>query len=176
MSTRRVTLGRVSGVFGIKGWLKVYSYTRPPENIFRYRRWWLSRGEGFQVSVLASEVHNQSLVVQLSDAAGKPIEDREIAAGLIGAEIAVDREMLPSLGEGLYYWVDLIGLRVETPEGMSLGTVSDVTSNGAQDVLVIAGTEAEGGAERLIPFVSPQIVQEVDMAAGRIICDWQPDW
>src|SRR3546814_15411293 len=93
MTSRRVTLGRVSGVFGIKGWLRVHSYTRPPENILDYRRWWLSRGEGFETRVLSSQVQNRSLVVQLSDAAGNAIEDREIAAGLIGVEIAVDRDV-----------------------------------------------------------------------------------
>lgn len=172
MTARRVTLGRVSGVFGIKGWIKVYSYTRPPENILQYRRWWLSRGEGFEVSVLASQVQGQSLVAQLSDAGGTPIKDRDVAAGLIGAEIAVDRELLPKLPDGEFYWVDLLGMQVENSEGVALGAVTDVTSNGAQDVLVVG----EGETERLIPFVSPQIVREIDHAARRIVCDWQPDW
>nr|WP_241695994.1 ribosome maturation factor RimM [Solimonas terrae] len=165
-------MGRVSGVFGIKGWIRVHSYTRPPENILNYRRWWLHHGGGFEAKVLASQVQNRSLVVQLSDAAGLAIEDREVAAGLVGAEIAVDRDALPKLGDGEYYWIDLIGLRVESLEGAALGTVTDVTSNGAQDVLVLGA----GEVERMIPVVRPQIVREIDMAAGRIVCDWQPDW
>lgn len=172
MTSRRVTLGRVSGVFGVKGWLKVHSYTRPPENILNYRRWWLSRGEGFESRVLSSLIQGRSLVVQISDAAGNAIEDREVAAGLIGTEIAVDRDVLPKLGDGEYYWIDLIGMRVESLEGAVLGTVTDVTSNGAQDVLVMQA----GETERLIPIVRPQIVREIDSATGRIVCDWQPDW
>lgn len=176
MTSRRVTLGRVSGVFGIKGWLRVHSYTRPPENILNYRRWWLSRGDGVETKVLGSQVQNRSLVVQLSDAAGNAIEDREVAAGLIGVEIAVDRDVLPKLGDGEYYWIDLIGLRVESLDGAALGTVTDVTSNGAQDVLVMTAPDGDGEIERLIPIVRPQIVREIDMEAGRIVCDWQPDW
>lgn len=172
MTSRRVTLGRVSGVFGVKGWLKVHSYTRPPENILNYRRWWLSRGDGFETGVLSSLIQGRSLVVQLSDAAGNAIDDREVAAGLIGTEIAVDRDVLPKLGDGEYYWIDLIGMRVESLDGAMLGTVTDVTSNGAQDVLVME----QGEIERMIPIVRPQIVREIDMAAGRIVCDWQPDW
>lgn len=172
MTSRRVTLGRVSGVFGVKGWLKVHSYTRPPENILNYRRWWLSRGEGFESRVLSSLIQGRSLVVQISDAAGNAIEDREVAAGLIGTEIAVDRDVLPKLGDGEYYWIDLIGMRVESLEGAALGTVTDVTSNGAQDVLVMQA----GETERLIPIVRPQIVREINSATGRIVCDWQPDW
>ncbi|NKF22539.1 ribosome maturation factor RimM [Solimonas marina] len=172
MTTHRVTLGRVSGVFGVKGWIKVHSYTRPPDNILRYRQWWLTSGDGFEAKVLASQIQGQGLIAQLSDANGSPIDDRDVAAALIGAEIAVPREALPALPEGEHYWVDMVGLRVENPDGVSLGTVSDVTSNGAQDVLVVM----DGDTERMIPFVTPQIVLDVDRVAGRIVCEWQPDW
>src|SRR3546814_20594062 len=121
-------------------------------------------GEGFETRVLSSQVQNRSLVVQLSDAAGNAIEDREIAAGLIGVEIAVDRDVLPKLGDGEYYWLDMIGLRVESLEGVALGTVTAVTSNGAQDVLVMQA----GATERLVQIVQPQIVREIDMEAGRM--------
>ncbi len=79
---------------------------------------------------------------------------------------------MPRLPEGQYYWVDLIGHQVENLEGVALGTVADVTSNGAQDVLVVS----DASVRRLIPFVAPQIVKQVDSAAGRIVCDWQPDY
>src|SRR3546814_6110163 len=129
MTSHRVTLGSVSGVFGIKGWLRVHSYTRPPENILDYRRWWLSRGEGFETRVLSSQVQNHILVVQLSDAAGNAFEDREIAAGLIGVEIAVDRDVMPTRGDGAYYWPALLGLPVESLAGVALGTVTAVHRN-----------------------------------------------
>nr|WP_051361776.1 ribosome maturation factor RimM [Solimonas soli] len=172
-----MTLGRVAGVHGVQGWIKVYSYTRPAQNILKYRRWWLVHGDGFEAQLLAGKVQGNGLVAQISDASGKPIEDRDVAAGLIGAEIQVERGEMPKLPEGQFYWADLLGLAVMNTEGVALGTVTDVTSNGAQDVLVItADAGGEGETERLIPFVSPQIVREVDPAAGRIVCEWQPDW
>ncbi len=172
MAARRVTLGRVAGVYGVKGWIRVHSYTRPADNILKYRRWWLRHCDGMEVQVLAAQAQGNGLVAHLGTAAGEPIDDRDVAAGLVGAEIDVEREALPTLAAGQYYWADLLGLRVEGADGVALGTVTDVTSNGAQDVLVVH----EGERERLIPFVSPQIVREVDLDQGRIVCEWQPDW
>ena len=175
MTGRRVTLGRVSGVFGVKGWIKVYSYTRPAANILRYRKWWIvteAGREAYRAEVVAGQQQGPALVAQISDAAGQPIDDRDRAAALIGASIEVERDELPKLREGEFYWIDLIGVKVESVEGAYLGTVTDVTSNGAQDVLVLK----DGDTERLIPFVREHIVREVDLPAGRIVCAWQPDW
>lgn len=174
MTESRVTLGRVAGVYGIKGWVKIHSETRPIENILRYRRWWIG-GEGrqeYRANVVGGHPHGGTVVAQLSAADGRPIDDRDVAAGLIGATIQVDRSELPKLPKGQYYWVDLLGQRVENTQGTVLGTVTDVTSNGAQDVLVVG----DGAVRRLIPFVVPQIVVEVDLAAGRIVCDWLPEY
>lgn len=172
MDARRVTLGRVSGVFGVKGWIKLHSYTRPAENILKYRRWWIAAREPYEAVLVSGQAQNRSLIAQISDANGQPISDRDIAASLIGSEIQVERAALPKLSAGELYWTDLLGLRVENLDGVPLGTVSDVTSNGAQDVLVIA----DGEVERLIPFVHGPIVHDVDTEAGRIVCDWQPDY
>lgn len=176
MEGRRVTLGRVAGVYGVKGWIKVYSYTRPAQNILKYRRWWLVHGDGFEAQLLAGKVQGSSLVAQIGDAEGKAIEDRDVAAGFIGAEIQVERSEMPKLPDGQFYWADLLGLKVENTDGVPLGAVVDVTSNGAQDILVIVEQQGDAKTERLIPFVCPQIVREVDMPGGRIICEWQPDW
>lgn len=170
MDAGRVTLGRVAGVHGVKGWIRLYSLTRPAQNILNYRRWWIGGADGFEAQVLATQEHN--LLAQISGADGRPIEDRDVAAALIGKDIAVDRAAMPKLKKGQYYWADLLGLKVENGEGVALGTVTDVTSNGAQDVLVVG----DGDIERLIPFVLGPVVSKVDMAGGRIICDWQPDW
>lgn len=171
MQARRVTLGRVAGVYGVQGWVKVYSYTDPPENILKYRRWWLSHGDGYQAELIDGRQQGRGVVAQLSDAQGQAIVDRDQAAALIGAEIQVEREALPKLRKDQFYWIDLLGLKVENTEGQLLGTVDDVTSNGAQDVLVV-----QGETQRLIPFVRPQIVKDVDLAQQRIVCDWQADW
>lgn len=170
----RVRLGRVAGVFGIQGWVRIASETRPADNIFRYRRWWLGDAEsGFEVRVVArSKPESTSLLAQLSGRDGSPITDRDVAQGLVGLEISVEREALPKLPEGEYYWVDLVGLEVINVEGVSLGVIREMTSNGAQDVMVVVADEGE----RLIPFVRGPIVQSVDMDARRIVCDWQAEW
>jgi len=174
MKQGRVTLGRVAGVYGIKGWLRIHSDTRPIDNVLRYKRWWISGGNRaeYLATVIEGRPQGGGLVAQISTADGEPITDRDIAATLLGATIQVDRSDMPRLPEGQYYWIDLIGHQVENLEGVALGTVADVTSNGAQDVLIVD----DASVRRLIPFVSPHIVKQVDSAAGRIICDWQPDY
>lgn len=174
MGSPRVTLGRVAGVYGVKGWLRIHSETRPRTNILNYRHWWIG-GEGrpeYRARVVDGRAHGAAVVAQLGAVDGTPIEDRDVAAALVGATLQVERAELPRLGQDEYYWVDLIGQRVENKQGIVLGTVTDMTSNGAQDVLVIG----DGAVRRLIPFVMPQIVESVDLAAGRIVCDWQPEY
>lgn len=169
----RVRLGRVAGVYGVQGWLRIASDTRPEANIFRYQQWWLGDdGSGFASGAVAHKVHANGLIAQLRNRSGEPIADRDEAQRLVGKTISVERSSLPRLPEGEYYWIDLMGAEVVNLEGASLGTVVKMTSNGAQDVLVIA----DGDAERLIPFVHGAIVQRVDMEARRIVCDWQLDW
>jgi 16S rRNA processing protein RimM len=170
----RVRLGRVAGVFGIQGWVRIASETRPAENIFRYRRWWLGEQDGgFEVRVVArSKPESNAPLAQLSGRDGLPITDRDVAQGLVGMAISVDRDALPKLPDGEYYWVDLVGLDVINTEGVALGVIREMTSNGAQDVMVLAA----GEQERLIPFVRGPIVQQVDLEARRVVCDWQPEW
>ena len=172
MTGRRVTLGRVAGVYGVKGWLRVTSFTRPVENLLNYSRWRLAREPEVEVEVVEGRVHGRGVAVQLADAQGQTITDRDEAAKLVGASIQVERSELPALPKGQYYWVDLIGCKVETTAGEALGEVSDMTSNGAQDVMVVM----DGKTERLIPFVQPNVVKKIDIDAGRIVCDWHADY
>ncbi|MDP9141820.1 MAG: ribosome maturation factor RimM [Pseudomonadota bacterium] len=174
MAATRVTLGRVAGVYGIKGWLRIDSQTRPVEKILTYPNWWFRQGEQvYQVQRIDGRVQGQGVVVQIRDPQGQVIEDRDIAAKLIGALVEVSRDDLPPLPQGQFYWVDLIGLKALNPAGGVLGTVKEMTSNGAQDVLVVVD---EAGVQRLIPFIREHIVKEVDLAGGRIVCEWELDY
>jgi 16S rRNA processing protein RimM len=168
---RRVTLGRIAGVFGVQGWLRIRSYSDPQKNLLRYKRWFLKAPADREMRLLQGKDQLGGLIVQLGEADGTPIDDRDVAATLIGSEIEVPREELPKLKRGEYYWVDLEGLEVHNVEGELLGTVKAVTSNGPQAVLVL-----EGEQERLIPFVHGPIVQSVDMKARRIVVKWAADW
>lgn len=168
----RLRLGRVAGVFGVRGWVKILSFTQPTDNLLEYGPWWIAKGEGFETRLLDGRVHGTGLVAQLCGADGQPIEDRDVAAGLIGSYIEVERCVLPVLPEGEFYWIDLVGLRVRNLEGVALGEVKEVTNNGAQDVLVLV----DGEAQRLIPFVHGPIIKDVSLADGLIVADWQPEY
>jgi 16S rRNA processing protein RimM len=169
---RRVALGRVAGVFGIKGWVKVHSYTRPIENILDYPRWSIAARQPFEAKLLEGRIHGHGLVARITGADGAPIEDRDLAAALLDAEISVEHSQLPKAPVGSWYWAELIGLTVKTVAGEPLGRVTSVFENGAQDVLVIE----DGDTERMIPFVQGPIIQSVDTAAGVIVAEWSPEW
>jgi 16S rRNA processing protein RimM len=166
-SIRWVTLGRVSGVFGVKGWLKVQSYTHPRTNIATFGAWFLrapSTQRGFEVE--AAREHDAGMVVKL-----RGLDDRDRAREWLGAEIVVERARLPPLAVGEFYWTDLEGLEVRTTAGVMLGKVDHLLATGAHDVLVVRGDK-----ERLIPFVTASVVQRVDLAAGVIVVNWAPDY
>ncbi|MBI2382620.1 MAG: 16S rRNA processing protein RimM [Gammaproteobacteria bacterium] len=163
MSDRRVTLGRIVGVFGVKGWVKVQSYTRPTDNLLRYRRWQLG---GTESELEEGRVHGPGLAVKL-----KGVEDRDTAARLMGLDIAVARDELPKPRKGEIYWVDLMGCRVVSQGGAELGEIVGVTDNGAQDVMLV-----KGEVDRLIPFVAGPIVKKVDLKTRRVVVDWEPDY
>jgi len=163
----RIALGRINGHFGVKGWVKIYSYTKPREQIVAYPTWWLRLGREWRsIKVLEGKAQAKTVIARLEG-----IDSREQAEVLIGAEIAINRDQLQPVAEGEYYWVDLIGLQVETLSGESLGVVEDLMETGANDVLVIRGER-----ERLIPFVQGQFVKEVDLKAGKMRVDWDPEF
>lgn len=171
----RVALGRITGVFGVRGWLKIHAYTRPLENIFDYPRWWIVPGEGkagFEARLLEGRAQGRGLVAQISGVDGQALQDRETSAGLIGAEVQVARAELPPAPQGTYYWADLIGLEVRSESEVVLGRVTAMTDNGAQDVLVVNA----GEQQRLIPFVIGPIVKAVETDDGYLVVAWEPDY
>jgi len=162
-----ITLGRVSGVFGIKGWIKIESYTEPRANIVTYGVWTLRlRNAATAFEVEDGQGQGRSVAAKL-----RGIDDRERAREWVGAEIAVERERLPAIRGDEFYWTDLEGLEVRTTAGVALGKVDRLLATGANDVLVL-----DGPPERLIPFVVGPVVKSVDLAAGLIVVDWSPDY
>jgi len=166
-----IMLGRVSGLFGVKGWIKVYSDTEPRDNILNYSPWYLRRQDGWQpYEVIAGRLHGKGIVAQLADC-----PDRDAAAELIGSSIAIRPDQLPAAGEDEYYWSDLRGLKVITIQGVELGRVVNLMETGANDVLVVREA-GEQGRERLIPFIRHQVIQEVDLENGQLTVDWDPEF
>lgn len=166
-SAKLVTLGRVSGVFGVKGWLKIESYTQPPDNLGRYVPWTLKSVAGERlVAVEAVRNHGKGLIAKFVG-----VDDRDRAREWLGARIDVERGQLPALGANEYYWTDLEGLEVRTPDGTSLGTVDHLLATGGNDVLVLRGS-----VERLVPFLIGSVITRVDLEGGVIEADWPADF
>lgn len=162
-----VVLGRVSGLFGLQGWVRIFSHTDPREGITRYHPVFLRRqGEWQPFEIKAGRAHGAGVVLKFVG-----YDDRDRAAALIQSDIAVRRAQLPPPGPGEYYWSDLAGLRVITLEGVDLGIVDHVFATGANDVLVVKGER-----ERLLPFVKEQVVIEIDLEQRLLRVDWDPDF
>jgi 16S rRNA processing protein RimM len=156
----------VSGLYGVKGWIKVHSYTDPREAILDYKNWLLLRDEDRQSVRLAEGKRHGKTVIARFDG----VDDRDDAAGYVGNEIGVPREQLPDTGRGEFYWTDLEGLQVVHSDGRALGKVAHLLATGANDVLVVRGDQ-----EILIPFVQGEVIKDVDLAAGVINVDWEWD-
>jgi 16S rRNA processing protein RimM len=166
VTTQPVILGRISGLFGVQGWVKVYSYTEPREAVLNYDRWLLSGKDGWQTATVADgQRHGKTIIARIEG-----FVDRDQAATLIGSEIGIPRDEMPETDDDQYYWSDLEGLRVLHRDGTELGTVEYLLETGANDVMVV-----KGELERLIPFVMGKVVLGVDLDRGEIEVDWEWD-
>nr|WP_077286382.1 ribosome maturation factor RimM [Cognaticolwellia aestuarii] len=167
-----VTLGKVGAVYGIKGWLKIHSFTDDQEAILDYFPWSLKLGNKIQsVEITDWRKHNNGIVVKVAG-----IDDRDIAQKLVGSEIFVSEDALSDLPEGEFYWRDLIGMTVVTDKGYDLGQVSDIMETGANDVLVVKANlkDGFGKKERLIPYLMDQVILSVSTENKQICVDWDP--
>lgn len=166
---RMVVLGRLGGPWGIKGWLKVESYTDPPAAILRYPVWHVAapRGSWAVVKLVGGRPQGsgRTMVVELEGVATPE------AARLWGQrEVATPRSQLPPTRPGEYYWDDLPGCRVATVAGRELGIISHFHAFPANPVMVVR----DGEAEHWVPLV-PRHLKQVDLAARRVLVDWDPE-
>ncbi len=174
-----VLVGRITSVFGIKGWVNVYSYTDPAENILDFSEWLLSPSEGDgqgkrqsipelkdcqPIKLSRGQRSGKKIIAQLADS-----QTPEEAARFVRHDVFVRREELPELEEG-YYWIDLEGLQVVNLQGQVLGKVSRMMETGANDVMVVL---AENGEENLIPYVEGRYVLDVNLEDSLIKVDWE---
>ena len=164
-----IVVGRITGLYGVRGWVKIFSHTQPRENILGYATWYLKKQGAWTACELETgRVHGKGVVAKL-----KGCDDRDAAAALMGNTIAIRREQLAQPAPGEYYWTDLVGLRVVNLEEVDLGVVDSLLETGANDVLVV---KQQDGTDRLIPFVQGQFVRSVDLSAGVITVDWDPEF
>lgn len=175
----KVVAGKLTSVYGVKGWVKVHSYTDPPEKIFTFSPWFLASTEegSNHVPVVIDDYrpHGKGLVAHI-----KGVDDRDEAALLCQRLITVEMGELPKLPDGEYYWQQLTGLQVfSSYEGhppVLLGKVSSLMETGANDILVVAPCEGSiDQRERLLPYVDAYVLK-VDLATSSMFVDWDPEF
>lgn len=164
---RVVVLGKVAGTFGVHGWVKINSYTDPPDNILEYEELLIgSSGRWTEVAIEDGRLTGKGVLCKL-----KGIDSPEDArARVVGAELGVRRSHMPPPAPGEYYWSDLEGLEAESVSGERLGKVDHFRTTPAGTMIVIRGER-----EIWVPFVKDRIAK-VDVANGRIVLDWSAEW
>jgi len=184
----KIILGRITGVYGVKGWVKVFSYTDPMESIVDYSPWYIraenrKQAPWTKVKLKAGKRHAKTVVAKFEHC-----NDRDQAMAYIGTEIAIEQKQLEALRKNNeYYWRDLIGLRVINQQDIELGIVKSMLETGANDVLVVSQeTIGEDDSEldeskpetieRLIPWSMHNTVIDVDLKQGLIEVDWDQDF
>lgn len=166
--TEPVVVGRVSGVFGTRGWLRIESYTRPFDNLANYQPWLLRLESGWTPHrLLEARRHHGGLIVALEG-----VTERDRASALVRCDIAVSRALFPAPEPGEFYWADLLDLAVRNRDGIELGRVRGMLETAAHDVVRV---QKDDGGERLIPFVREVYVLEVDLEGGVLLVDWHAD-
>lgn len=157
-------------MFGIKGWLKVFSHCRPKEQILDYKNWQLRSSAGVaQYQLQQGKLHSNGIVIKF-----KYIDDRNQAALFKGSEIWVAKSELSDLNDDEFYWFQLEGLQVENIQGEVLGKVTRMMETGANDVMVVKDAAAK--EEILIPYVREQVIKQVSLEQKTITVDWQKDY
>jgi len=172
-----LAVGRITGCYGVKGWVKIHSYTEPQENFLRFGHWMLQRREAVEpVEFDQGRVQGKGLVAHIAG-----VDDRTLAEAYRGLEVLVRADSLPTLEQGDYYWRQLQGLEVWCRDQGSagnvapvlLGTVDYLIETGANDVLVVKPSAGSvDDRERLIPYLPGQVVTTVDLERGVLEVDW----
>lgn len=170
--TQILVIGRVVGAYGIKGWVKIHSFTEPADNLLGYQNWKIRRRDRWEaIEFDDGQKHGKGLIAHI-----RGVDHREEAELLKGCDIAVPRAQLPALETNEYYWYQLEGLVVYAGDTL-LGRVDHLLETGANDVLVVRACEGSlDHRERLIPWVWGQTIRSVNLEDARIEVDWDPEF
>jgi len=175
-----ILLGEITGVSGLKGWVKVFSHTAPRLQITEYKQWFLQKkGSGDSsnepwktVQLTGGKVQGKNIIASLEG-----VQYRDQAEALIGSTIAVSSDQLEKLPEGEYYWKDLIGLNVENTEGVKLGKIDWLFNTGSNDVITVIGKDEDSEKkEHLIPYIKDDYVISVSLDDSLMVVNWDPDF
>lgn len=157
MSSQRICLGVIVGVKGVRGEVRIKTFTEDPADVVSYGPLTSKDGRSFKVTMVG--IHQGVVIAKMNG-----IADRNAAEALKGVELFVDRARLPPPEDGSFYYADLIGLAAELTDGTALGKVMAVDNFGAGDVMEIA---SDDGQSAFVPF-NPSVVANVDLAGRKV--------
>jgi 16S rRNA processing protein RimM len=172
----QVIVGKITAAYGIKGWVKIHSYTDPDTNIFDFRQLLMQRGEQWiAVEIDEGRLHGKGLVAHIVGC-----DDRNDAERLLRSSLAVRAEELPDAAADEIYWRDLEGMSVyaaSEPAPVLLGKIAHLFETGANEVMVVESTaDSIDGRQRLIPWVLTDYVLDVNLEKRRVLVDWDPSF
>ena len=175
-SPEQVIVGKITAVYGVKGWVKIHSYTDPDTNILEFHQLRLQRDSGWSaIDIDQGRRHGKGLVAHIVGC-----DDRDAAALFTQRELAVSVEELPEPAAEEVYWRELEGMEVYSVTGeqsLLLGRVGHLFATGANDVMVVEPTaDSIDDTERMIPWVLERFVLELDRPGKRILVDWDPEF
>ncbi|MEW9810011.1 MAG: ribosome maturation factor RimM [Candidatus Symbiodolus clandestinus] len=167
-------VGTFGAPYGVRGWLKVHAMTENRYDMIKYQPWLVQRQGSWSPILLADwKQPDKNLLVKLAG-----IDDRDSAQSMVSSTIAIDATQLPPLPDGEYYWCQLIGCQVVNTANYRLGIVTQLLETGANDVLVVKATANDiySKSERLLPWIEPRVIQQVDLANRLLTVDWDPEF
>ena len=166
----KIIVGKINGVHGVKGWVKVFSETDPREGITKYNPWYLKQqGKWREVKVESGRRQAKTIVAKLEG-----FDDRDESMLLNGAVIGIEPSQMDSLKQDEFYWRDLMGCRVINQQDVELGVVETILETGENDVLVVKSDQDD--REHLIPWTIGTTVIKVDLKQHLISVDWDEDF
>lgn len=160
-SEELIPVGKIIGPHGIKGQLKLHSYSGNAESLSAARSVTLKSPAGtlHEFTINCFKANSGKFIIGLHG-----FDDINLIDPLLGNEVCLKRSQLPGLEKDEYYWSDLIGLQVFTDDGTLLGTIADIFETGSSDIYVVQGE----GREYLIPAIA-DVIKAVDPAGGKIV-------
>ncbi len=166
VDTTYITVGKIGTTYGVRGWLKIQTYTELSARILDYTPWYIQQNENEWrvIQVEEGRVHGKSIVAKFVD-----VNTPEAARLYIGKDIAIVRSQLPQLNINEYYWSDLVGLNVINKDGSLLGKVIYIMATGSNDVLVIKNDKNK---EHALPYLN-EVIRDIDLEKQEIHVDWE---
>jgi 16S rRNA processing protein RimM len=165
-NNKRLLIGQINGLFGVQGWVKIFSHSYPRKNILTYKPWHIKvDGVWTTLEFVKGRVQGKTIVAQL-----KAVDNREVAQNYIGTDLYIEKSQLPKLRKGEYYWDELIGLEVSNTNSVVLGKIAYMVDTGANNVMVINGKK-----EHWVPYIKPFLIS-IDMNTKKILVDWDEDF